>query len=155
MKKQLKFSFKKMWFVVNSLLFAIAILSSLTGDDNTFGICGLLVIAMSYPLNMIVAWLFFVTGDLFVHPVAMLLMMFAMTAIGYVQWFKLMPRLAGFFSGKFARHDLNITLNVEARQMLSPAIENSSVNKWQARCYDEHDRTPLERVFASENSEDR
>jgi hypothetical protein len=154
MKKQTIFSLKNAWFASQIFLLSATAVALLTHDDNTFGICEVIVIAMSYPLNMIVAWLFFVTGNFFADPGMMFLMMVVMSAIGYVQWFRLMPRIARFFGRKFARHDLSVRVNVEANRIGAPA-ENLNVNEWQTAGYDENDRTPLERVFASANREDK
>jgi hypothetical protein len=154
MKKQAIFSLKNAWFASQVFLLATAAFSLLTQNDNIFGFCEIAVIAMSYPLNMIVGWMLIVCGNFFAEPGAMFLMMVVMSAFGYVQWFELMPRIARFFSKKFARHDLAVRVSVEANRISAPAQERN-VSEWQTRCYDENDRTPLERVFASENREDR
>lgn len=154
MKKQTIFSLKNAWCASQIFLLSATAVSLLVHHDNTFGICEVMVIAMSYPLNMIVAWLFFVTGNFFAEPSAMFLMMVVMSAIGYVQWFKLMPRIARFFGRKFARHDLAVRVSVEANRIGAPA-DDLNINEWQTAGYDENNRTPLERVFAGENREDK
>jgi hypothetical protein len=154
MKNQTIFSLKNAWFASQIFLLATALFSLLTQNDNIFGFCGIAVIAMAYPLNMVVGWILIVFGNFFVEPGAMFLMMVVMSAIGYVQWFEVMPRIARFFSKKFARHDLAVRVSVEANRISAPA-RDLNVNEWQTRCYDENDRTPLERVFAGENREDK
>lgn len=141
-------SIKNIWLYFNGLLLATIGVSWMFGWDAVINICGVALFAMSFPLNLLIGWLFFAFDGLAAQPGVMMLMFLSFSWIGYVQWFKLVPKLAKFISSRFAAHDREVNINVSPKQITEPAAENLISNEWQPGIYDEQARTPVERVFS-------
>jgi len=111
-------------------------------------ICGIALMLLSFPCNLLVGWMFFASGALLAQPGLVLLMFLAFSGIGYVQWFKIVPKLLKYISGKFARHDRDISVNMSPKQVTEPNTANTIANEWRPDIYDEQERTPVERVLS-------
>ena len=139
---------KKVWLTLQSALLSLAVISWFAGMEDLFGICVTVLIILSFPLNLLAGWLFFAFDVVHSAPALLLVMAFVMSAIGYVQWFELVPRIVGFFSGKLSRHDREIRLTVERQQ---PAQlekgRQTDVNEWLDISTDKEEYSPVERVF--------
>ena len=149
MNKQLNISIKDVWFAINGILLSISTISWAVGAENVFGVCGTLLLLLSFPSNLLVGWLFFTFGNLGALPSVMLLMIFAFSGISYLQWFVLVPRVVRFIRQKFFSRDLEIkfTANVEStKQIAEPNLENLTQD-WQVNWYNEYKQTPVERVL--------
>lgn len=150
MNKKLRISPKKIWFALNGVLLNLLVISSIIGAEDIFGVCGTLIILLSFPCNLLVGWLFFAFGSFYALPGVMLLMMFVFSIIGYFQWFVLVPQIVKFVRLNFFKHDvrINFKVNVEnTKQLTEPNIETAGTQEWQTNWYDEQKRTPVERVF--------
>jgi hypothetical protein len=145
MKNLTDISLKKLWTGVNGLLLFIAAFALLLGEENVFGFAGTILMLLSFPLNLLVGWLFFAFGDVFNSPVALFLMTLLLSVTGYLQWFVLVPKLVKFLSRKATENNLDFGTDTPARRLAEPAAE--SVDDWQGKYYDEQNRTPVERIF--------
>ena len=142
---------KKLWLVIHSLLLTLAAVSWLAGADDLFGICVTTIIVLSFPLNLLVGWLFFAFERVNEVPGIMLVMAFVMSAVGYVQWFEVVPRIAGFFSRKLSAHDLQMELSVKRSNPSQIEKGNTQdARDWAEGIYDEEKYTPVERVLTQE-----
>lgn len=151
MNDQSPISLKNIWLYFNGLLLATIGVSWFFGWDAVMNICGAALFAMSFPLNLLVGWLFFAFDGLAAQAVVLLLMFLSFSWIGYVQWFKIVPKIAKFISTRFAAHDREININLGPKQISEPTVENLISNEWQPTAYDEQARTPVERVFIDKN----
>lgn len=98
---------------------------------------------LSFPMNMLFGWLFFLVNDLNLVPVLMLLMGLMFGLVGYFQWFVLAPRLVRFIKSFFSR-DLEIDVNLQVKDTKQLAEAKSD---WQTNWFDEHNHSPVERVL--------
>ena len=139
---------KKLWFATNALLLALSLISWVTGASDLFGYSVTILIVLSYPLNLLVGWLFFAFDVLNQLPIVTLLMAFVMSALGYVQWFQLVPSIAGFFRRKLSSHDLQIKLTVEREgEVQLTEGDLKTAPNWQEGWYDKHANSPVERIL--------
>lgn len=153
MNKQLKTSFKDVWFAVNGILLFVSTVSWLVGAENVFGVCGTILFLLSYPCNLIFSGLFFETDSSFSLPVVTFLMLFSFSVVGYAQWFILLPRITKFFRQKFSKQDLNIRLNINVekmQQITEPSLGNIRLEGWRPNFYDEDKNSRVERLIYDE-----
>ena len=143
-----KISLKTVWLFVNSLLLAVGGFSWFFGAEEVMLVCWVALILMSFPCNALVGKLFFASGILLSQPGTILLMFLAFSGMGYIQWFILVPKLLKYMSGKFARHDRDISVNISPKQVTEPSTANLIANEWRPDIYDEQERSPVERVFS-------
>jgi hypothetical protein len=143
-----KISLKTVWLFVNSLLLAVGGFSWLLGAEEVMGISWIAIVLMSFPCNALVGWIFFASGILFSQPGIILFMFLVFSGMGYLQWFILVPKLLKYVSGKFARHDMNISVNISPKQATGPSTASLIANEWQPGIYDEQERSPVERIFS-------
>lgn len=146
--KQSKISRRQVWLVLNCLLFILPLpFFWSSAFDNVFGICLTILILLSFPANFLVAWLFFAFGEFHKLPGAMFLLMLVCSAVAYLQWFVIVPRIAKYVQRKFAKRDfrINFSFRVENAKQLSEPSETAT--DFRRSWYDEKRRTPLERVF--------
>ena len=144
---------KKIWLIINAILLATSVFSFFAGADNVFGVCVTALIILSFPLNMLVGWIFFAYGDLFTYPALQLLLALVMSVVGYVQWFELVPRIAKYFSRKLGKHDLQIELT--ATRADTKELEEHRTTEaadWQTNWYDKEKYSPVERVFSQDQN---
>jgi len=151
-----KTTLKYAWLVLSLILLTLPVfLPSSPTHFNVIGICLTIAFVLSYPLNMLLGWLFFVVVTLFGTTQfdfsigSLYLMLFALCVTGYFQWFVLVPRLATFIRKTFFHKDLQINLNATAAgvKVLPDAKPDVSAQEWQKNWYDEQKRTPVERLF--------
>lgn len=150
---QKKSILKSIWLLFSILLLAIPVFIP-SKDFDVIGVCLAIAIVLSYPLNMLFGWLFFMSGWFSASIGSLYLMLFVFTFTAYIQWFILIPRLTSFIRQKFFRKDLQISLNtkvVTVKTLSEPKAETVP-NDWQKNWYDEQKRTPVERIF--EKNED-
>ena len=142
---------KKIWFILQGVLLTLGTIAWFAGAENVFGVFLTVLIALSFPLNMLVGWLFFTSDLLMTAPFMLLVMAFVMSAVGYVQWFELVPRLARALGSKFSAHDRQIKISVEREQ---PAqLEEGTradASDWLNTSNDKEKYSPVERVFGQE-----
>jgi hypothetical protein len=141
---------KKIWLIINAILLATSAFSFFAGAENLFGVSVTLITILSFPLNLLVGWLFFAYGG---PPVLMLLMAFVMSVVGYVQWFELVPRIAKYFGRKLGKHDLQIELTAtraETKQIEEGPIPEAT--DWQTNWYEKEKYSPVERVFSQDQN---
>lgn len=153
MNKKLNFFFKNVWFAVNGILLFVSVVSWLVGAENVFGVCGTILFLLSYPCNLIFSGLFFEMDSSFSLPAVTFLMLFSFSAVGYAQWFILLPRITKFFRQKFSKQDLNIgpNINVEKMQQITePSLGNIRIEGWQPKFYDVDKTSPVERLIYDE-----
>lgn len=148
MDNQPKITLKTLWLFFNGLLLVTAGVSWLLGAEDIMNICGVVMMLLSFPCNLLVGWMFFAFDGLQSYPAVMLLLFLSFSWVGYVQWFKIMPKLLKYISGKFARHDRDISVNISPRQVTGPHTANTIANEWRPDIYDEQERSPVERVFS-------
>ena len=144
MKKQTKL--KYIWIVLNFLLLAVPVfVPSLS--INVIAICVSLMIILSFPLNLLVGWLFFYT-NLFDGSIgSMYLMLFFFSVLAYIQWFVIVPRFVRFTREKFFSKDLNVNFTAEQIIALPEAKTEFTANDHRKNWYDEQKRTPVERIL--------
>ncbi len=147
---------KYAWLILSLILLTLPVfLPSSPTHFNVIGICLTIAFVLSYPLNMLLGWLFFAVVNLFGMTQfdfsigTLYLMLFAFCITGYVQWFILVPRIAKFIRKSYFRNDLQVNLNatISSVQMLPDAKPDVSTQDWQKKWYDEQKRTPVERLF--------
>ena len=142
---------KKIWFILQGILLALSLIFGIAGAEDLFGVCVTVLIVLSFPLNMLVGWLFFATDLLQTAPVMLLVMPFVMSALGYIQWFELVPRIARMFSSKLSAHDRQIKISVEREQ---PAqLEEgkpTDASDWFSVSDGKEKHSPVERVIGQE-----
>ena len=147
MDNQPGITLKTVWLFFNGILLASAGVSWLLGAEDIMNICGVALMLLSFPCNLLVGWMFFASGGLLTQPGLMLLMFLSFSCMGYVQWFKLVPKLRKYISGKFAKHDMDISVNISPKQVTEAQTGNLIANEWRPDIYDEQARTPVERVL--------
>lgn len=107
------------------------------------------IIVLSFPLNLLVGWIFFSfeLGSNFSG--VMLLMGYVMSLLSYLQWFEAVPRIASYFSERFSMHDISVNVSLtrpehaDAAQLNHPDLQNLQ--------FDDQFRSPVERVFAAKD----
>jgi hypothetical protein len=141
---------KKIWLVVQSVLLALALLSWFAGAEDLLGLCLTVLIVLSFPLNMLVGWIFF-AFDLLSVPAITFVMAFVMSWLGYIQWFELVPRIARLFSHRFSDHDRQISISVERGQPAQLAgAKPGAASDWLNTANDKEKYSPVERVFSQD-----
>ena len=142
---------KKIWLILQGVLLTLAVISWFAGAEDLFGVCLTVLIVLSFPLNMLVGWLFFAFDLLQTAPVTLLVMAFVVSALGYIQWFELVPRIARTFSSKLSAHDRQIKIVVEPKrpaQLEEGARADAS--DWLNTSNGKEKYSPVERVFSQE-----
>lgn len=122
----------------------MSMLSYVIGAENLFGALMVVFILESFPLNLLVAWLFYAYGDLTQFPSFVFLMAAALSSVSYFQWFHIVPRIAAFFQNKLARHDRQIEILIKNKALKE--LEESSED-WAVSWYEKEKYSPVERVF--------
>lgn len=152
MNKLLKISLRDLWFAINGISWFVLIISWMVGAENVFGVCGTILILLSYPCNILFGWLFIELDSSANLPIVTFLMI---SAIGYAQWFILLPRITNFFRQKFSKQDLNIGINIQVERMhqiTEPSLGDMRSEGWQPEFYDENKNSPVERLIYDESS---
>ncbi|MEO8041175.1 MAG: hypothetical protein ABI646_01080 [Acidobacteriota bacterium] len=141
---------KKIWLILQSALLTLTIISGLTGAQDVFNVCWMILIASSFPLNILVSWVF-TTNLLQSFPVLVLVMAFAMSALAYIQWFELVPRLGRLLSTKFPDRDRHITINVERIDQAQLAAGlRADASEWLNTSNDNEKYSPVERLLSQD-----
>ena len=142
---------KKIWFIFQSILLVLVTVSWFAGAEDVFGVCLTILIAASFPLNMLVGWLFFASDLLRSAPYMLIVMAAVMSAVGYVQWFELVPRLARMLSSRFAAHDRQIKITVEREQPAQlEEAKSMDTSDWLNTSNEKEKYSPVERVIGQE-----
>lgn len=153
MKKQINLNLKYIWFAVNLLLLALPVfIPSSREVDSLINICFVGLVLLSFPCNILPNYLFFILGWFNSGTIGSLYsMMIILSIVSYFQWFVLVPYLARLARQKIAKADLQVSFcaNIESIKNL-PDAESSSPD-WQKNLYDEQKRTPVERLFETDD----
>jgi hypothetical protein len=139
---------KTFWIVINLLLLGALNVSWLFGFTDVFGVLLTLIIILSFPLNLLVGWLFFAFDLANNFSATMLFMGYVMCGVGYVQWFKLVPEIAKFFSQKFAKHDLAVNVSLTRPHFAEP--HQIAQPPWPSIQFEEQRHSPIDRVLNDE-----
>ncbi len=141
---------KRLWLIFQSALLTLTIISGMTGAQDVFTVCWMILIASSFPLNILFSWVF-TTNLLQSFPVLILVMAFVMSALTYIQWFELVPYLGRLFRTKFPDRDRQITVNVERidKAQLAPSFANDA-SEWLNTSNDKEKYSPVERVLSQD-----
>lgn len=155
---------KTYWLLVNFVLLAFTCLMPLNLEGfwgSVVGICSVILVIQSYPLLILTAYLLLWSG-LFANSFILMILIGPMSfAMGYFQWFVLVPKLTKYFRQTFFRYDLQINLKASvasAQLLIDPKPDVSKVSvadwqeSWQKNWYDEQKRTPVERAFEKDES---
>jgi hypothetical protein len=141
---------KKIWLIFQSVLLALTVVFWFGGAEDLFGICLTILIVLSFPINLLVGWLFF-AFDLLSAPAMLLVMAFVMSVLGYIQWFELVPRIARLFSSKLSSHDRQIRISVDREQPAQlEEAKRTDTDDWLNTSNDKEKYSPVERVFSQE-----
>ncbi|MEO6333972.1 MAG: hypothetical protein ABIO91_03235 [Pyrinomonadaceae bacterium] len=140
---------KKIWLILQSALLALTIISGVTGAQDVFNVCWMILIASSFPLNIVVAWVF-TTNLVWSFPV-FVIMAFVLCALTYLQWFELIPRLGRLLSAKFPDRERHITINVERidHAQLAAALPPDA-SEWLNTSNDNEKYSPVERLLSQD-----
>lgn len=141
---------KKIWLILQTALLTLTIISGVTGAQDVFNVCWMILIASSFPLNIVVAWVF-TTNLLQSFPVLVLVVAFALCVLTYLQWFELVPRLQRLLTTKFSDHDRQITINVERTEQAQLAAGLPiDASEWLNTSNDNEKYSPVERLLSQD-----
>lgn len=140
---------KTVWIILNLLLLAVLNASWFFGFDDVFGVVLTLIIILSFPLNLLVGWLFFAFDLANNFSATMLIMGYVLCGVAFLQWFKFVPEIAKFFSQKFAKHDVTVSVSFNQPQFAEAGQTNELPSP--TTQFENQKHSPLERVLYEKN----
>lgn len=136
---------KKIWLVFQVLLFTILTGSYFAGDENLFGITLTIFILESFPLNLLIGWVFFAYAGISNYPALLFLFALVMSGLSYFQWFDLVPRIVDYLKKPFAKHDREVNLIIEKRE---PLLIAEPIEEWATNVASSDQRSPVDRFLS-------